>query len=291
MGRETHLSAQTCGQVAFLRGGPKVLVGETGCYLDRYEGASRFAARAAPFGPLRRRSGRRARGPRSRRSSCAAPRRRLRREWPGRRPTSGCRPPDIRVTPALRRELNATLDRFVPAAVLREDPMEAYSLSTPTLRTSATRAQWKNGEIPRLPVPGQGGVQPARLASQLRREEQRERRPHAAGGQGGEAGQRDRLHGRLQAHRRALARRVLLPDRGVSPRSCCERVAHRGPADLAPQQRVDGATRTNEDVANRIFALAPLIIVLTGLGLVIGVFVTQFVRGKRAERDYLAGRL
>ena len=55
------------------------------------------------------------------------------------------------MTPKLRREINATLDRFVPAAVLREAPMEAYALSTPTLRTSATRAQWRKGEIPVYP--------------------------------------------------------------------------------------------------------------------------------------------
>jgi hypothetical protein len=61
--------------------------------------------------------------------------------------------------------------------------------------------------------------------------------------------------------------------------------------DLAPTQTRDGVNQTSEDPTNRIFALAPILVVVLGLGLVIGVFVAQFVRGKRAERDYLAGRL
>ncbi len=61
--------------------------------------------------------------------------------------------------------------------------------------------------------------------------------------------------------------------------------------DLAPTQTRDGVTQTSDDVTNRIFALAPLLVAVLGIGLVIGVFLTQYVRGKRAERDYLAGRL
>ena len=200
-------------------------------------------------------------------------------------------PPDIRMTPALRRELNATLDRFVPAAVLREDPMEAYALSTPTLRTSATRAQWKNGEIPVYPFRVKEGsnLHGWRLNFAVKNNVNVDLMLQASKEEKQVSGiaytvDFKRIGGRWLVESffpTAEFRRV--------PAANGSRIVAQ--PDLAPQQRVDGATRTNEDVANRIFALAPLIIVLTGLGLVIGVFVTQFVRGKRAERDYLAGRL
>jgi hypothetical protein len=52
----------------------------------------------------------------------------------------------------MRREINRTLDRFVPAAVLRRAPMEAYELSTPALREGASRKEWERGEIPVYPA-------------------------------------------------------------------------------------------------------------------------------------------
>ena len=61
--------------------------------------------------------------------------------------------------------------------------------------------------------------------------------------------------------------------------------------DLAPTQTREAVTQTSDDVISRLFALAPLLVVAGGMSLVIGVFVTQYIRGKRAERDYLAGRL
>ena len=61
--------------------------------------------------------------------------------------------------------------------------------------------------------------------------------------------------------------------------------------DLAPTQNREAVTQTSDDLVSRLFALAPLFVMLAGVGLVIGVFLTQYIRGKRAERDYLAGRL
>jgi len=59
----------------------------------------------------------------------------------------------VPLRPADRREINRVLDAFVPAAVERKDPLAAYRLATPELRKSATRAQWKQGEIPVYPYP------------------------------------------------------------------------------------------------------------------------------------------
>jgi hypothetical protein len=52
-----------------------------------------------------------------------------------------------------RRELNRTLAAFIPAAVERKNPTAAYELATPELRHTATRAEWRRGEIPVYPYP------------------------------------------------------------------------------------------------------------------------------------------
>src|SRR6266542_3684084 len=55
-----------------------------------------------------------------------------------------------------RREINALLDAFVPAAVERRDPAAAYDLVTRTLRAVAPRAQWRTGDIPVSPFDAGG---------------------------------------------------------------------------------------------------------------------------------------
>src|SRR5262245_29632083 len=54
----------------------------------------------------------------------------------------------------VRRDVTATLDAFVVAAVERRDLSRAYDLSTPTLRGGLTRGQWLSGSIPVAPYPG-----------------------------------------------------------------------------------------------------------------------------------------
>jgi hypothetical protein len=54
---------------------------------------------------------------------------------------------------AERRALSQLLDVFIPAAVERKDPAAAYRLATEELRKSATRAEWRRGEIPVYPYP------------------------------------------------------------------------------------------------------------------------------------------
>ena len=56
-------------------------------------------------------------------------------------------------TRAERRTLNRLLDEFIPAAVERKDPAAAYRLATTGLRQSATRAEWRRGNIPVYPYP------------------------------------------------------------------------------------------------------------------------------------------
>jgi hypothetical protein len=52
-----------------------------------------------------------------------------------------------------RHSIDRTLAAFVPAAVDRKDPLAAYRLATPAMRRSATRAEWRRGEIPVYPYP------------------------------------------------------------------------------------------------------------------------------------------
>lgn len=62
----------------------------------------------------------------------------------------------VKVTKRDRAEINATLDRFVPAAVARSNPADAYAVSTPNLRSQATPRQWRVGDIPVHPFPARG---------------------------------------------------------------------------------------------------------------------------------------
>jgi hypothetical protein len=50
-----------------------------------------------------------------------------------------------------RQRIDATLDRFIPAAVERKDPAAAYDLATPQLRAGQTRTRWANGDVPVYP--------------------------------------------------------------------------------------------------------------------------------------------
>jgi hypothetical protein len=52
-----------------------------------------------------------------------------------------------------RRAIDRTLDAFLPSAVERNNLTAAYRLATPSMRRSATRAEWRRGEIPVYPYP------------------------------------------------------------------------------------------------------------------------------------------
>jgi hypothetical protein len=54
---------------------------------------------------------------------------------------------------AQRAAIERLLDRFVPAAVGRRHPIDAYRLVTPAMRAAAPRAAWAAGSIPVTPFP------------------------------------------------------------------------------------------------------------------------------------------
>lgn len=62
-------------------------------------------------------------------------------------------PKAIRLTPRMRREVDATVDEFVRAAVLRRDPERSWELAAPELRVGSKRSQWMRGQLPVFPYP------------------------------------------------------------------------------------------------------------------------------------------
>ncbi|HEY7603790.1 MAG TPA: hypothetical protein VH760_05960 [Gaiellaceae bacterium] len=67
-------------------------------------------------------------------------------------------PRQVRVTPRARRQIDRLLDRFVPAAVARRDPVEARAYVTPSLRAQASPAEWRTGTIPVPPYDPAGST-------------------------------------------------------------------------------------------------------------------------------------
>ena len=59
----------------------------------------------------------------------------------------------LKVTPAVRREIDAVVERFVHSAVLREDLDEAWELASPKLRATVSRERWNSGDLPVFPFP------------------------------------------------------------------------------------------------------------------------------------------
>jgi hypothetical protein len=60
-------------------------------------------------------------------------------------------PKSVRMSAERRRAVTQIVDAFVPAAVERQDPAEAYKLVTPSFRAGVTRAEWNRGVLPILP--------------------------------------------------------------------------------------------------------------------------------------------
>ena len=65
---------------------------------------------------------------------------------------------EIRLTGAMRRQIDATLDRFVPAAVGRKEPELAWQLAGPGLRGGTTKRDWLRGDLPVFPFPVRGST-------------------------------------------------------------------------------------------------------------------------------------
>ncbi|MGH3104566.1 MAG: hypothetical protein ACRDN6_10790 [Gaiellaceae bacterium] len=61
--------------------------------------------------------------------------------------------PQLAVTPAVRRQVGETVQRFVRTAVVRKDLPSAWPLASPIMREGVTRSEWDRGDIPVQPFP------------------------------------------------------------------------------------------------------------------------------------------
>jgi hypothetical protein len=59
----------------------------------------------------------------------------------------------IRVTPAVRRQVDETVQTFVHTAVIRRNLAAAWPLASPAMRQSVTRSEWLRGDLPVQPYP------------------------------------------------------------------------------------------------------------------------------------------
>lgn len=59
----------------------------------------------------------------------------------------------LHITPAIRREIDRTVDRFVGTAVVRRNLDAAWELASPAMREGVSRREWRRGDLPVLPYP------------------------------------------------------------------------------------------------------------------------------------------
>jgi hypothetical protein len=192
----------------------------------------------------------------------------------------------VKVTPAMRREINATLVRYIPAAVLRRDTETAYELSTPSLRAGASREEWERGEIPVFPASVRPPYNGWRLNYSVK----------------------NNVNFDLMLRTTMTEKQVAAYSYNVDLKRIEGewRVESFFPVAQFRRQRLEngtqvvasydfvplnyqGASGTNEE-EKRVFTLALFSIPALGLLLVLSLFAAQFVRNRRAERRYAAER-
>ena len=191
----------------------------------------------------------------------------------------------VRLTPAMRKEINETLVEFVPAAVLRQDTQRAYELSTPNLRAGASHDEWERGEIPVFPAyvhpPYTGwnlnysikdNVNFDLMLKTTKREKQVSAYSYNVDLK------------RVDGEWRVEMFYPVAQFRRTSLENGTKVVAS---YDFVPQQ-YQGAGRTSHEDEKRLFTLALFSIPGLGLALVLALFAAQYVRNRRAERRYTA---
>jgi hypothetical protein len=63
----------------------------------------------------------------------------------------------VKVTAAVRRDIDTTLAGFIRTGITRDDPAAAWQLATPAMRSGVTHAQWNSGTLPVIPFPARTG--------------------------------------------------------------------------------------------------------------------------------------
>ncbi|HEV2902485.1 MAG TPA: hypothetical protein VGW30_04415 [Gaiellaceae bacterium] len=195
----------------------------------------------------------------------------------------------VRLTRADRKLVNKSVDVLINAGVKRQNPAAVYEVATPQLRSQATRAEWRRGDIPVYPYPALGKkfhgwtinysqrnhlnvdllVMPSRNRATLG--------PVA-----------------LTLDLRKIRNRWLVD--GIFPIATFAPIppqGNRGPVistyDLVPAAAGARPTGARSRLSYAYFVL-PGVIIGGGIALVIGLFLWRAVRDRRAQRRYLAQR-
>jgi hypothetical protein len=195
----------------------------------------------------------------------------------------------VRLTRADRKVVNETIDVVMNDGVKRQNPSEVYGIVTPNLRSQATRAEWRRGDIPVYPYPALGKKfhgwtinysHPNHLNVDLLVMPSRDRAklgPVA-----------------LTIDLRKVRKQWLVD--GIFPIATFAPLppqGNRGPVistyDLVPAAAGARPSGARSRLSHAYFVL-PGAIIGGGIAFVIGFFVWRAVRDRRAQRRYLAQR-
>lgn len=183
-----------------------------------------------------------------------------------------------RLKPAERRAIDATLDRFVPAAVQRHDLAASYDLVTPTMRTGISRRAWAHGTTNVMAYPARGTrfhgwtldlAQPGYVMLDLLLQP----RPHAHEGPMIFTLELRLLHGRWLVA-------SFIPSAsfaGAERTGSMQAFADYGPlASKNPKPKH----------VNRLFLIGPALVVLLIVALPTAILLRSWRRNRRAEREF-----
>ena len=183
-----------------------------------------------------------------------------------------------RLKPAERRAIDATLDRFVPAAVQRHDLAASYDLVTPAMRTGISRRAWAHGQTNVMAYPARGTrfhgwtvdlAQPGYVMLDLILQPRR----HAKAGPMIFTLELRRTHGRWLVASFIPSASFAGAERTGSMQAF---------ADYGPLASKNAKPRH----VNRLFLIGPAFVVLLIVGLPVGIVLRSWRRNRRAEREF-----
>lgn len=183
-----------------------------------------------------------------------------------------------RLKPADKRAIDATLDRFVPAAVQRHDLAAAYDLVTPTMRTGISRRAWAHGTTNVMAYPARGTHFHGWTLDLAQRNYVMldlllQPRPHAHKGAMIFTLELRRLHGRWLVA-------SFIPSAsfaGAERTGSMQAFADYGPlASKNPKPKH----------VNRLYLIGPALVVLLIVALPVGIVLRSWRRNRHAEREY-----
>ena len=193
----------------------------------------------------------------------------------------------LRVTPAVRREVEETVQQFVQTAVVRKDLARAWPLASPLMRQGMTRRDWERGDIPVQPYPAAAFES---AAWQLRYRSERtlgiDIMVQPKEGSGGPVAV---YSAELTAAGSGPPRRFLV-DYWIPQATLGQASAPPAPEPPRGGSRdAQAATHTEARLGPEWFLVVPAVIALL-LVATLGAFVIRgVVRGRRAERRYREG--